>query len=209
VGRRSPGGRRWAPSRPEMLRVLSAVLTAMRDAGEYPDVLGRICAALTETVPCDRATIYVYSRRRRAFLPAADHGTRAEVVQAFIERGWAPGAFPLEAELRAGRAINVARAAAPPALEEVLQRARRHGVTVLPLAFGRGAEGALACGVDRPPALGPKQVALLAQIVPHIAVLIQNARLQVETARLAERRARLASSAAEVLGAPDFAEMER
>lgn len=43
-------------------RVLGAVLAAVGDAGGYSDVLVRICGAVREALPCDRATIYTYSR---------------------------------------------------------------------------------------------------------------------------------------------------
>ena len=187
--------------------MLGAVLSAVRHAAGYPDVLTRICQGLTTSVPCDRATIYVWSRRRRAFLPAADHGTPAEVVGDFIRRGFSAGAFPGTEELRAGRAVLAVRGKNTPELDEMLTVARLHALAVLPLAFQGEGEGALACGLHGAPAFRRAQVTLLESLAPHIAVIIQNARLEARASRLAERRARLAAWAAEVLAAGSFDEM--
>ncbi len=108
------------PSGSDILRVVRALVSAVRESSAYPDVLFRICEALTRTVPCDRATIYLASSRRRAFLPSADHGTPAEVVQTFIRRGYSRGAFPGEEELRAGRSVLAVEGETSPAFEEVL-----------------------------------------------------------------------------------------
>jgi signal transduction histidine kinase len=201
--------RRPAPRPAEPLGVLLAVLTAVRDAGPYPDVLGRICQALTCTVPCDRATVYVWSARRRVYLPAADHGTPPEVVRDFISRGFAAGAFPGEEQLRVGRPVFAVRDRVSGALAEMLDVARLHALLVLPLSLSGGAEGTLACGMHAPPAFDASQVALLEAVAPHVAILMQNARLQSRTARLAERRTQLAAWAADILASADVAETGR
>jgi signal transduction histidine kinase len=194
------------PPTGDPLAVLLAVLGAVRDSAGYPDVLGRICQALTATIPCDRATVYVWSARRRAHLPAADHGTPPEVVQDFVSRGFQPGAFPGEEALRAGRSVFAVRGYTSPALEEMLEIARLHCLLVLPLSLSGGTEGTLSCGMHAAPAFTPRQVALLEALTPHVAVIIQNARLHAQAARLADRRTQLATWAADVLGAPDLAE---
>src|SRR5262245_17460108 len=93
-------------------RVLGAVLKAVGDAAGYPDVLARICRALVTVVPCDRATIYTYSRRSRSYLPKVDHGTPIHVAQRFIQRGISPWSFEGAADLGAGRVFTVSRATA-------------------------------------------------------------------------------------------------
>src|SRR5438477_6593358 len=178
--RYSRGGPMGRTSRRRLLSVLSAVLDAVRDGSAQGDALVRICSALTATVPCDRATVYVWSRRRRQFLPVADYGTPGEVVTDFIQRGYGPRMFPGDAELRAGRAVVGVRGQATDGLAETLELARLHALAVIPLAFGAGAEGALACGLHQPPAFTPTQLAVLDDVGPNIAVLIQNARLQAE-----------------------------
>src|SRR5579862_4878201 len=195
-------------SRRRLLSVLSAVLDAVRDGSVHGDALVRICKALTATVPCDRASVYVWSRRRRQFLPVADFGTPGEVVTDFIQRGYGPRMFPGEAELRAGRTLFAVRDQATDGLAETLELGRLHALAVIPLRFGTGAEGALACGLHQPPAFTPTQLALLDEVGPNIAILIQNARLQAEARRLAERRTNLATWSAQVLAAPDPRAME-
>ena len=195
-------------SRRRLLSVLSAVLEAVRDGSAQGDALVRICNALTATVPCDRATVYVWSRRRRQFLPVADYGTPGEVVTDFIQRGYGPRMFPGDAELRAGRTVVAVRDQATDGLAETLEIARLHALAVIPLRLGAGAEGALACGLHHPPAFTPAQLAVLDEVGPNIAVLIQNARLQAEARRLAERRTNVATWSAEVLAAPDPRAME-
>jgi len=86
--------------------ILETVLEAMRHTTVYPEVLFRICEALTQAVPCDQATIYVWSRRRRAYLPVADHGTPPEVARDFLRHGYAQGAFPGQDAFAAGRAVT-------------------------------------------------------------------------------------------------------
>ncbi|HJQ82652.1 MAG TPA: ATP-binding protein [Candidatus Binatia bacterium] len=196
-----------ATDRSDLLGVLSAVLAAVRASTVYPDVLARICEALTRSVPCDRATVYAWSRRRKLYLPAADHGTPAEVVGDFIRRGWAPGTFPGEAELRAGRCVIATRDQADGLLAETLELARLHALVVLPLGGDDGAEGSLACGWHEPPGFTPRQVAVLEEVAPNIAVLIQNARLQSEARRLAARRADLATWTATLIAPADPTEM--
>src|SRR5579864_2436313 len=107
-----------------LLRVLSAVLDAVRDTSAYPDLLVRICEALTRTVPCDRATVYVWSRRRSQFLPAADYGTPPAVAADFVRRGYGPRTFPGYAELRAGRTVVAVTGQTTETLAETLALAR-------------------------------------------------------------------------------------
>jgi signal transduction histidine kinase len=202
IGRSGPG-----PTGAQTLRVLEGVLAAVREASGYPDVLFRICRAVTRTVPCDRATVYVWSRRRQAFLPVADHGTPPEMVQDFVERGFAPGSFPFEEDLRQGRVVSAVRGDGSGPLDPLLSLARLHALAVLPLAFQGLADGTLSCGLHGPPAFSSEQLAGLESLAPHIAVVIQNSRLEARAGRLAERRARLAAWAAEVLGSRDLDEM--
>ncbi|MEW6267956.1 MAG: ATP-binding protein [Thermodesulfobacteriota bacterium] len=186
----------------DTLRALWAVLTAVRESTGYPEFLAHVAQAVTESVRSDRTTLYILSRRRRAFLPAADYGTPAPVVQAFVRRGFTPGTFPGEALLRAGRSVLAIRGRAPE-LEETLEQARLHALLAVPLVYREELEGVLSCGVEDPPAFSDAQVQLVEQLAPQLALLIRSARLEAEKARLAERRTRLASLASEVLTAAD------
>jgi len=187
---------------PESLRALWAVLTAVRESTGYPDFLAHLARAVTESVPSDRTTVYLLSRRRGAFFPAADYGTPAAVAAAFASRGYAPGSMVGEEVLRAGRSLLVVRGESP-RMEEILAHARLHALLLVPLVHRDETEGVLSCGVEDAPGFAPAQVQLLEQLAPHLALLIRSARLEAEKARLADRRTRLASLASDVLGAGD------
>ena len=51
----------------QVSRVLDAVLEAVGDASGYQDVLVKICRAMVGALPCDRTTVYTYSRSTRRF----------------------------------------------------------------------------------------------------------------------------------------------
>lgn len=188
---------------PQASRVLGAVVEAVGDASGFPDVLARICAAVARALPCDRATIYAWSRRARAFLPRADHGTPAHVAERFVRRGFAFGSTTIVSDLAAGRAFELHRATAGADGTALLDMADLGALYGVPLVCGGDAEGAMVCGWNprAEPAAGA--LAELQRVAPHVALLIRNARLESETAKLATRRTWLASWAAHVLAASD------
>jgi signal transduction histidine kinase len=188
---------------PHASRVLGAVLDAVGDAAGYPDVLQRICVALSSAVPCDRVTIYTASRRTRSYLPRADHGTPAHVVERFVGRGFAPWSFSEASELAAGRVFSVSRATASPEMRAILTDAELAAIIMVPLIFNGEAEGNISCGLGRLAAFTAEQIAALQHVASHVAILVRNARLESETARLAKRRTAVAAWAAQVLGATD------
>lgn len=188
----------------QTLQALWAVLTAVRESTGYPDVLFRIAQAVAAAVPCDRVTIYVRSRRRGMWMPAAEHGTPPEVVEAFVRRGYAPGTFPGEEDLTMGRSVHAVRGEVGPAMDDILTLAQLAALRVVPLVYQDEAEGVLSCGFNETPGFTPEQGQLLDQIAPQIALLIRTARLEASHARLADRRTRLARCAAEVLEAEDL-----
>ena len=186
-------------------QALWAVLDAVHEARGYADFLVRVVRAVKENVPSDRAILYVMSERRGAFVPAADHGTPAEIVRAFVARSYAPSSFPGEAELRAGRLLLAVDGQAPAALQELLDQAQLFALALVPLGHQGDVVAVLCCGVERPPGFGATQMQLLADLAPHLGMLIRSVRIEHEQARLATRRTRLASLASEVLtaNAPD------
>jgi signal transduction histidine kinase len=188
---------------PHASRVLGAVLEAVGDAAGYPDVLHRICVALSSAVPCDRVTIYTASRRTRSYLPRADHGTPSHVVERFVRRGFAPWSFAEASQLAVGRVFSVSRATASPEMRSILLDAELAAIIVVPLLFNGEAEGTISCGLDRLAAFTAEQIAALQHVASHVALLVRNARLESETARLAERRTAVAAWAAQVLAATD------
>jgi len=184
---------------------LWAVLDAVHEAHGHADFLSRLVRAVTEVLPCDRAALYVMSERRGAFMPAADHGTPPDVVRAFGSRGYEPSTFPGEPELRAGRPLLVVDGQAPASLQDLLHQARLHALALVPLGSHGQPVGVLSCGVERPPGFGATQLQVLADVAPHLGMLIRSVRIEHEQARLATRRTRLASLASEMLtaSAPD------
>ena len=188
---------------PHASRVLGAVLEAVGDAAGYPDVLQRICVALASAVPCDRVTIYTASRRTRSYLPRADHGTPAHVVERFVRRGFAPWSFAEASQLAVGRVFSVSRETASPEMRAILTDAELAAITMVPLLFNGEAEGTISCGLGSVASFRGEQIAALQHVASHVAILVRNARLESETARLAKRRTAVAAWSAQVLAATD------
>lgn len=184
---------------------LWAVLDAVHESCGYVDFLTRVVRAVTESLPCDRSTLYVMSERRGVFMPVADHGTPPEVVRAFVARGYEPSTFPGESELRAGRLLLAADGQPPASLQVLLEQARLHALALVPLGYQGEAVGVLSCGIERPPGFGAAHVQVLTDVAPHLGMLIRSVRIEHEQAGLATRRTRLASLASEMLtaSAPD------
>jgi signal transduction histidine kinase len=192
---------------PHVSRVLGAVLDAVGDATGYPDVLFRICRAIAETVPCDRATIYTYSDRWRTFLPRADHGTPTSVVERFAQRGFDAHAFDELGDLRRGHVVMLSRGGVSSVMEQLLVDAELSAMTMVPLYAGGEAEGTITCGLHENAAFSPEQIEALERAASHVALLVRKARVEKEAARLAQRRTYLAIFGAEVLSIADVAIM--
>ena len=192
---------------PQPSNVLAAVVEAVGDASGFPALLSRICAAVVGSLPCQRATIYGWSRRARRFLPRADFGTPPHVVERFVSRGFAFGSSAMVAELAAGRSFMMRRADAAAEDRTLLDAAELGALYGVPLVVGGGAEGALACGWSLWSAPTDAGLAELQRVARHVALLVRNARLEADTARLAARRTWLASWAAHVLAASDVLEV--
>ncbi|HWP64948.1 MAG TPA: GAF domain-containing sensor histidine kinase [Candidatus Limnocylindria bacterium] len=183
--------------------VLAAVVQAVADASGFAAVLSRICAAVVGSLPCERATIYAWSRRARAFLPRADCGTPPHVAERFVTRGFAFGSSALVAALAAGRPFALHRADAEPDDAALLDAAELGALYGVPLLASGAAEGALVCGWSPASVPAAEALAELERVARHVALLVRNARLEADTARLAARRTWLASWAAHVLAAED------
>lgn len=192
---------------PETLRVLGAVLAAVRDARGYPDLLGRLAQGIRTGIGCERVTVYMLSRRRGLFLPAADVGTPVSVVESFMRTGYGPEALPGHAALLEGRPVHLVRGAVSADIESMLRLAELRELVVAPMVYEGSGEGALTCGVEEGPGFTPQALRALEEVAPHAALLVHTARLEAEQARLAERRARLATWAADVVGADDVERM--
>ena len=184
-------------------RMLGAVVEAIGDASGYDAVLRRICRAVAESLPCSRATLYTWSKRRREFLPRADHGTPAGVVERFLGRGFVHGGHPIVAKLAGGRTFVLTEADATGEMADLLAASELSSLLGVPLVYAGQAEGAIFCGMEAGRAFDPAASDALRHVAPHAALLIRNARLEAEAGRLAARRTYIASCAALVLAAPD------
>ena len=188
---------------PHASRVLGAVLEAVGDAAGYPDVLFRICRAVVESLPCDRAAIYTYSRQTGTYLPRADHGTPAHIVERFVRRGFNAQPFVETGELEQGRVLRIAREGARPDRSRVLEEAELAAIALVPLAFNGEAEGTITCGLHHADTFTPDQIDALERVASHVALLVRNARLESEAERVARRRTWLATWAAQVFASTD------
>src|SRR5262245_32181413 len=128
-------------------RVAEALLPV--ESLDLRSVLDRICRLTVELMPCDRATVYLYSGRARGFMPAADHGTPPHIFQRFAQRfyfgqsraGLGHDAIPFREEMMEGRVGYATRKTAPTAaMRELLQELEQEAMCLVPLAAGqRGA----------------------------------------------------------------------
>ena len=118
------------------------------DSLDLRSVLDRVCRLTAELMPCDRATVYLYSGRARGFVPMADHGTPPHVFQRFAQRfyfgqsrvGGEHAPVPFREEMKAGRIGYATRATATPELRQLLDELEQEAVCLVPMAQGqRGA----------------------------------------------------------------------
>src|SRR5262245_30031344 len=102
--RRAARARRPSPLVEELQRekrIADALVQVAEQAGEtlaLAELLARLCRLTVELMPCDRCTIYLWSGRRRAFLPYADFGTPDHVASRFVEKGYTRGKIFFEAD---------------------------------------------------------------------------------------------------------------
>jgi signal transduction histidine kinase/CheY-like chemotaxis protein len=127
-------------------RVAEALLQV--ESLDLRGLLERICRLTVEFMPCDRATVYLYSGRARGFMPAADHGTPPHVFQRFAERfffgqsraGGGRNAIPFRDDMVAGRIAYATRTAATPEMRMLLDDLEQEAMCLVPLASSqRGA----------------------------------------------------------------------
>src|SRR5258706_7490775 len=89
-------------------RIADALVRVAEEAGEtlaLPEVLERLCRLSRELVPCDRASVYLWSRRRSAYVAAADQGTPPAIVARAAGRAHRPGEILHEQALRRGEVV--------------------------------------------------------------------------------------------------------
>ena len=73
------------------------------------EVLQRVCRLTVDLMPCDQCTVYMWSSRRRAYIPVADQGSPPHVVARFVEKYYRRGGYFFEEALRGGRTLIFSR----------------------------------------------------------------------------------------------------
>src|SRR5438093_1475465 len=76
-------------------------------------VLAVICKKTVEAFGCQRATVFFHSRRHRASMPLADHGTPPHVAGRFVGSRYNPGNIPHEEAVSEGRTVVISRGLDP------------------------------------------------------------------------------------------------
>src|SRR5437762_6266837 len=181
-------------------RVADALVQVAEQAGAglaLTDVLGRFCRLTVELVPCDRCTIYLWSSRRKAYIPVADCGTPAHVVPRFAERYYYRGKMFFEDDLRAGKTVRLSRERElSPEEYELIEESEQYDMAIVPLqARGMGI-GSMSVGLHQAPGFDATSLTIVHGVARQAAARIDNARLFDRVQKAASIRAGLASLAA-------------
>ncbi len=180
-------------------RVADALVQVAEQAGAglaLTDVLGRFCRLTVELVPCDQCTIYLWSSRRKAYIPVADCGTPPHVVQRFAEKYFYRGKMFFEEDLRAGKTVRLSRDGEL-SLEarELLEESEPYDMAIVPLqARGMGL-GSMSVGLHQPPGFDATSLTIVHGVARQAAARIDNARLFDRIQKAASIRAGLATLA--------------
>src|SRR5207245_1596416 len=93
-------------------RVADALVQVAEQAGKtlaLPEVLDRLCRLCVQVVPSHRSSVFLWSRRRRAFVPAADCGTPPAVAARVATSMQRPGEILHEDRFGAGHVVVLSR----------------------------------------------------------------------------------------------------
>ena len=165
------------------------------DSLASPLVLERICRLTAELAPCDRAAIYLWSDRYKAFIPAADHGTPAHLSERLADRRHQPES--IQADLRAGKMLVWSRDRPPsPEATRLLAEAELSALAVIPLPSRGRPVGCLMLGLHTEPEFSESTLGVARGVARQAASLIENARLFTKVQKAAAFRASLAELAA-------------
>src|SRR5206468_6984540 len=180
-------------------RVADALVQVAEQAGAglaLTDVLGRFCRLTVELVPCDRCTIYLWSSRRKAYIPVADYGTPPHVASRFVEKYFHRGKMFFEEDLRAGKTVRLSRERElSPEARELIEESEQCDMAIVPLqARGMGL-GSMAVGLHQAPGFDATSLTIVHGVARQAAARIDNARLFDRVQKAASIRAGLASLA--------------
>jgi PAS domain S-box-containing protein len=178
-------------------RVADALEQVAEQAGTtlaLPEMLDRLCRLCVRVVPSDRSTLFLWSRRRRAFIPAADCGT-PDAVAARVATGLhRPGEIVHDDQLAAGRVIVLSRDQTMSAAESrLLDDADVYALAMAPLRARERPIGALTVAVDHPPRFTDGSLAVLRGVARQAASLIDHARLYHQEEEASRLRTRIAA----------------
>ena len=181
-------------------KVADALVQVAEQAGEtlaLTEVLGRLCRLTVDLMPCDRCTIYLWSSRRKAYIPVADCGTPAHVARRFAEKYFYRGKMFFEQDLREGKTVIVGRDRVPsPEALELLDESEQYELAIVPLQARGIGLGSMSVGLHQPPGFDATALTIVHGVARQAATRIDNARLFDRIQKTAGIRAGLASLAA-------------
>jgi signal transduction histidine kinase/DNA-binding response OmpR family regulator len=184
-------------------RVAEALLQV--ESLDLRTVLDRICRLTVELMPCDRATVYLYSARARGFMPAADHGTPPHIFERFAQRfyfgqsraGMGRDAIPFREEMAEGRIGYATRATTPTgAMRELLQELEQEAMCLVPLAAGQ--RGAIFVTTGQPSGFDDTARWIAEAVARQASKLVDHARTFHKLRHAARARAGIAALTAAV-----------
>ncbi len=189
-------------------RIADALVQVAEQAGTTLDLnslLDRICRLTVEIMPCDRATIYLYSNRVRGYVATADCGTPPHVHQRFLQKyyfgekraGGKRQKTPFRDVLATGQLAYCTRDDAPtPEALALLEEAEEYAIGIVPLRAS--VRGSIHVGLHQPPGFDDTALAILQGVARQAANLIEHSRLFKGMQLVARSRAGLAELATAV-----------
>jgi signal transduction histidine kinase/DNA-binding response OmpR family regulator len=190
-------------SREREYRVAEALLQV--ESLDLYGVTDRICRLTVELMPCNRATVYLFSNRTQGFFPVADCGTPPHIVQRFAERfffgqrraGGMRASIPFRDELIAGRFGYAKRDdATTTGLHALLDELEQYAICLVPLRSST--RGAIFVSLDSPPGFDDTALRIIQGVASQASNLIDHARTFQKLQLAARVRAGLATLAAAV-----------
>ena len=174
------------------------------DSLDLRSVLDRVCRLTVELMPCERATVYLYSGRARGFVPKADHGTPPHIFQRFAQRfyfgrsrtGIGRDAIPFRDEMVAGRIAHATRATAAPEIRGLLEELEQEAICLVPLGSGR--RGAIFVTTGQPAGFDDTARWIAEAVARQASTLIDHAATFQKLRHAARARAGIAALTAAV-----------
>ncbi|GIW40847.1 MAG: hypothetical protein KatS3mg076_1424 [Candidatus Binatia bacterium] len=173
----------------ELLPTLLALSQRVTGGTGLSSILSEIAESVVRFTGCDRSSVLLWSRRRRAYVPAADVGTPPEVALAFVEKAFRFGNnVPFEQELREGLTVFFDRSIPDPVARELLETLAVHAQCIVPLIHRERGLGALTASWTEPHRLTESERRLLTQFAHYAAVAIDTSQLVERATKAAQFR---------------------